>query len=61
MVGAIDCAKPGNGEFCKKLAVEAYPEIRLYPARERESHNPIYEIHRGWNRRSFTLSSWALQ
>lgn len=60
-VAAVDCAKPGHSEFCRMHAIDSYPEIRLFPPRKRESHNPLYEIYRGWDRRGFKLAEWAMK
>ncbi|XP_039266677.2 dnaJ homolog subfamily C member 10-like isoform X1 [Styela clava] len=61
MVGALDCAKPGHNDFCRRHQVESYPEIRIFPPKKRDTHSPLYEVYRGWNRQSFKLASWALK
>jgi len=59
-VGAIDCAKSENTRICSKQMVEAYPEIRLFPAKKTLSSKPLYKEYSGWNRQSAALSKWVM-
>ncbi|XP_040296016.1 dnaJ homolog subfamily C member 10 [Bufo bufo] len=55
-VGSVDCQKYGS--LCSKEYVQAYPEIRLYPA-NRDNPN-YYQTYNGWQRDSYSLKSWGL-
>ncbi|KAG8559427.1 hypothetical protein GDO81_017335 [Engystomops pustulosus] len=55
-VGSVDCQKYSS--LCSKEYVNAYPEIRLYPANRDNPH--YYHGYNGWQRDSYSLKSWAL-
>ncbi|XP_069841290.1 dnaJ homolog subfamily C member 10 [Dendropsophus ebraccatus] len=55
-VGSVDCQRYSS--LCSKEYVQAYPEIRLYPA-NRDNPN-YYHVYNGWQRDSYSLRSWAL-
>ncbi|XP_056389863.1 dnaJ homolog subfamily C member 10 isoform X2 [Hyla sarda] len=55
-VGSVDCQRYSS--LCGKEYVQAYPEIRLYPA-NRDNPN-FYHTYNGWQRDSYSLKSWAL-
>ena len=60
-VGAVDCAKPENSKICTKQIVEAYPEIRLYPAKKNSNSKPLYKEYEGWNRQANSIAKWVLE
>lgn len=55
-VGSVDCQKYST--LCSQQYIQAYPEIRLYPA-HRENRN-YYQPYSGWQRDAYSLKSWAL-
>lgn len=55
-VGSVDCQKYSS--LCSQQNVQAYPEIRIYPA-HRENRN-YYQPYNGWQRDSYSLKSWGL-
>ncbi|XP_063789393.1 dnaJ homolog subfamily C member 10 isoform X2 [Pseudophryne corroboree] len=55
-VGSVDCQKYSS--LCSQQYVQAYPEIRLYPANR---DNPgYYNSYNGWQRDSHALKNWGL-
>ncbi|XP_077128695.1 dnaJ homolog subfamily C member 10 [Ranitomeya variabilis] len=55
-VGSVDCQK--YSALCSQEYVQAYPEIRLYPA-NRDNLN-FYHAYSGWHRDSYSLKNWGL-
>ncbi|CAH2305889.1 dnaJ homolog subfamily C member 10 [Pelobates cultripes] len=55
-VGSVDCQK--YGYLCSQERVQAYPEIRIYPA-NMDSPNH-YVQYNGWHRDAHSLKTWAL-
>ncbi|XP_073502888.1 dnaJ homolog subfamily C member 10 [Phyllobates terribilis] len=55
-VGSVDCQK--YSALCSQEYVQAYPEIRLYPA-NRDNLN-YYHTYNGWHRDSYSLKTWGL-
>ncbi|XP_075036595.1 dnaJ homolog subfamily C member 10 [Mixophyes fleayi] len=55
-VGSVDCQKYSS--LCSQEYVQAYPEIRLYPA-NRDNPN-YYQSYNGWQRDSYALKNWGL-
>ncbi|KAM3915907.1 dnaJ homolog subfamily C member 10 [Leptodactylus fuscus] len=55
-VGSVDCQKYSS--LCSQQYVQAYPEIRLYPANRDNPH--YYRTYDGWQRDSYSLKNWGL-
>jgi len=60
-VGAVDCAKSDHASLCRKLLIDSYPEIRLFPAKADKDSNPLYESYNGWNRQAHAMAAWAME
>ncbi|XP_072300100.1 dnaJ homolog subfamily C member 10-like [Eucyclogobius newberryi] len=55
-VGSVDCQRFQT--FCHSVGVRGYPELRLYSAGSRKTHQ--FTTYNGWHRDSQSLRSWVL-
>jgi len=61
-VGAIDCAaNDEQHKVCKRQLVDAFPEVRIYPAKKTKSSKPLYIPFEGRQRQAHRLAAWVLE